>query len=56
MIIADYEIECSDCGEIVTPAEMKDDTCRMMKLRDGTFLCELCYEDYCEYMEVDDDY
>ncbi len=51
MIIKSNEsVVCSDCGDEVTPEEMKLDQIRMHKTKEGIF-CECCYEDYLERRE-----
>jgi hypothetical protein len=44
MIISNKELTCVDCGEVVTPEQMKKDEMRIHKYNDS-FYCELCYED-----------
>jgi hypothetical protein len=44
MIISNKELTCIDCGEVVTPEQMKRDEVRMHKYK-GDFYCEVCYED-----------
>ena len=44
MIISNKELTCIDCGEVVTPEQMKQDKIRMHRYK-GDFYCEVCYED-----------
>lgn len=53
LISKDTTLKCSECGYTATPEEMKADTSRMYKTRDGT-LCECCYDDYEETYGDDD--
>lgn len=47
MIISNKELTCVDCGEVVTPEQMKQDKVRMHTYK-GDFYCEVCYEDVTE--------
>jgi hypothetical protein len=48
MIISKIDLYCDDCGDKVTAQEMREDTMRMHKTREGQILCECCYEDFLE--------
>ena len=52
-IIHDKPLTCCDCGEVVTPEQMKSDEIRMHKTKIG-LLCELCFEDYCDRNQLED--
>jgi hypothetical protein len=43
ILISNKSLTCADCGEVVTPAQMKKDEMRIHKYNDS-FYCELCYE------------
>jgi hypothetical protein len=47
MILSNKPLTCVDCGEVVTPEQMKKDEMRIHKYNDN-FYCELCYEDLME--------
>ena len=44
MIISNKSLTCVDCGEVVTPEQMKQDKIRMHRYKDDLY-CEVCYED-----------
>lgn len=52
-IIHSQSLTCCDCGEVVTPEQMKSDEIRMHRTKIG-ILCELCFEDYCDRNSTDD--
>jgi len=48
IIRSETPVKCSDCGDTYTPEQMRADSIRIHKMRDGQPLCELCHEDYME--------
>jgi len=44
ILISNESLICANCGEIVTPEQMKKDEMRIHKYN-NSFYCELCYED-----------
>lgn len=44
ILISNKPLTCVDCGEVVTPEQMKKDEMRIHRYKND-FYCELCYED-----------
>lgn len=49
----DEKVQCTECGDTVTAAE--DILVHRHPEQKGLFLCELCFEEYCERNEPEYD-